>query len=66
MYLFLSLQFLAAIDKGLPSSHLLNVSGHPAFGHPVFLLPVLAFYVDVTVAYLRWSLLATWPRFFHL
>ena len=57
--------FLAAVDNCL-SAALLNVSDHWAFGRPVLLLPVLAFYIDIACAYLRWSLFATWPHYFHL
>ena len=65
VYLILFLQFLAAVNDGLLSS-VLNVSGHRAVGRPVLLLPVFAFYIDVTCAYLRWSFLVTRPSYFYL
>ena len=55
--------FLAVRDH-CPAA-LLKVCAHWVFGRSVLRLPNLTSHTDVACAYLRWSILATWPPHFH-
>jgi hypothetical protein len=60
-----SLLFLAVRGQ-CPAAVLLNMSARRVCGRPVLVLPSLTSHTDVASAYLRRSILATWPPHFRL